>query len=271
MVNPGHSILLLGQPGSGKSSFALKAAESEGSAVICLAPGLAEETSYRSLRGNPSFIVQGYDDPEFFPSTGTSGLKVQGYDKLLTDLRTTYSLVASEQASKKPKVLVTDTFSAMSSLAMNKTYAKFNLVQPPAALSPDGAAFWGYYRNLQDQLVRIMRALRGSGMHWICTSHIDEKQIKESGTANPDAIEKIGIVPAIAGGFRNVFAGEFDLVMFARVEKGADNKPIHYLQWQTDPKRPTKSRFAGLAPTGKIANDWKGFLDKVNTATGESK
>lgn len=270
-MNPGHSILLLGQPGSGKSSFAAKALAHEGSGVVALAPGMAEATSYIAFRNDPKFIIQGYDDPEFFPSLGASGLKVEGYDKLLKDLKTVYALVAAESPGQKPKVLVTDTFSSMSGLAMNKTYVKFNLVQPPAAMSPDGAAFWGYYRNLQDQLVRIMRVLRGSGLHWICTSHVDEKAIKESGVANPDQIEKIGIVPAIAGGFRNVFAGEFDLVMFARVEKDARGNPVHYLQWQTDPKRPTKSRFPNLAPTGKIANDWKGFLEKVNVAQTANK
>lgn len=264
MIHPGVSLLVLGPPGSGKSSLARKALEHEGSGVVVLAPGLDEEASYRSLRGLPTYIVKGYDDPEFFPSAAS--LKATGYDQVLADLRAVYAKLSTTPEELRPRVLVTDTFNALSGLAMNKTFQKMNRSEPPPAMSPDGAAFWGYFRNLQESLMRICRAIRGSGLHWVATCHINEKEQKEFGTANPEAAGKMpGLVPAIQGGFRDVFGAGFDLVMYAGVEKlttpGAD--PVHYLQWRPDPKRPTKSRYGKLATTGRITNDWKGLLAKI--------
>lgn len=258
---PGTSLLLMGPPGSGKSTLACKACQHEGSAIIALAPGMDEEASYRAFRGKPEYIVTGYDDPEFFPAQ--KELKAAGFDKLIADLRAVYAML--QKGGAGPKVLVTDTFNAMSTLAMNKTYNKFARSEAPPAMSPDGAAFWSYYRNLQESLMRICRAIRGCGLHWIATCHVTEKEIKEYGPANPEQLGKVGIVPAISGGFRDVFPAGFDLVLYAGVKKGASG-PEHFLRWQPDAKRPTKSRYGKLAETGLIANDWKGLLDKIEGA-----
>lgn len=266
MTPPGLSLLVLGPPGSGKSSLARKAAEHEGSAVVFLALGMSEETSYRSLRGSPTHIVTGYDDPEFFPSMGSTGLKAEGYDRLLADLRAVY---AGLKTPPNPAVLITDTFSSMATLAMNKTYQKFGKAEPPPAMSPDGAAFWGHYRMLLDQLTRICRAIRGSGVHWVSTCHVTEKEMKEVGPSNPEQLGKsAGYIPAIAGGFRDTFAAEFDLVLYAGVKKDTDKlkPPVHFLQWRPDPKRPTKSRYGNLAETGAFRNDWKGLLERIEAA-----
>jgi hypothetical protein len=261
---PGISLLVLGPPGSGKSSLARKALEAEGSGVVALALGMSEETSYKSLRGNQSYIVKGYDDPEFFPSM-PQGLKASGYDQLLSDLRGVYA----GTKTVVPAVLVTDTFSSMSQLAMNKTFQKFGKAEPPPAMSPDGASFWGHQRMLLDSITRICRAIRGNGSHWIATCHVTEKEMKEVGPSNPEQLGKsAGYVPAIAGGFRDVFAAEFDLVLYAGVRKDVDKTkpPIHYLQWRPDPKRPTKSRYGKLAETGAFLNSWTGLMEKINAA-----
>lgn len=260
--HPGYSILVLGPPGSGKSTFALGAAKAAGSAIIALAPGLDEEASYRTLRDQPEYIIRGYDDDEFYPDT-KDGLKATGFNKLLSDLRTAYTLMAT---GPRPGALITDTFNSMCQLAMNKTYAKFGRVEPPPAMSPDGASFWGYYRTQQESLMRVCRAIRGLGPNWIATCHVAEKEQRDVGPANPTkGLAKIGLVPAIAGGFRDVFAAGFDMVFYAGVDEATTKggKPNHYLQWEPDPKRPTKSRYGGLAETGKIANSWTGLVEKL--------
>jgi hypothetical protein len=223
---------------------------------------MSEETSYRTFRGDDRFIIKGYDDPEFFPHL--KELKATGYDQLLSDLRGVYASIG--KGGGKPAVLVTDTFSSMGQLAMDKTYQKFNRSEAPPAMSPDGASFWTYYRMLMDSLTRVCRSIRGSGVHWVCLCHVTEKEMKEIGPSNPEQLGKAsGYIPALSGGFRDTFAGEFDLVFYAGVKKATEQgkPPVHFLQWRPDPKRPTKSRYGGLAETGAIRNDWKLLLERI--------
>jgi hypothetical protein len=269
-----HSITVLGAPGSGKSDFARKALKYEGSGIVVLAPGLSEATSYRQFEGNENYIIKGFDDVEFFPSAGS--LKSNGYDDLLKFLRSEYVRVKALPVDARPKVLVTDTFSAISDLAINKTMDKFKRDSAPPAMSPDGASYWTHQAMLLNQVTRICRAIRGEGLHWISLCHTAEREQKETAGANPENISTTkvtGMMPAIAGGFRDVYAREFDLVLHAGVKKVAPagtppvpQPPIHYLQWRPDPKRPTKSRYSGLAQTGAFPNDYKGLLKRIADA-----
>lgn len=260
-VTPGQTLLLMGPPGSGKSTLARQALEAHGSGIVCLAPGLSEEASYRKFRGNEAVKVKGFDDPNFFPSEGS--LVATGYRELIGYLRGVYKALKEEQDAGKPlrfKVLVTDTFNSMSTLAMNQTLQHLGVDMPPPAMSPTGAAFWGYQRNLQEQLTRACRSIRGLGLDWIATCHVAEKEAKDTAIANPDRAEdvkgKASIVPAISGGFRDVLAGEFDLVLHCGVTRNDKKEPVHYLQWQPSAKRPTKSRYGALATAGKIPANW---------------
>lgn len=260
-VKPGRSMLLLGSPGSGKSTFGLQVLESEGSGLVALAPGLDEFASYQKLYGREGYKIYGFDDPEFFPSMGS--MKAEGYDKLLAWLRGVYkTLNETKGEPPKYKVLVTDTFNSMATLAMNKTLSHMGVDAPPPAMSPTGAAFWGYQRNLMDQLMRACRTIRGMGLHWVCTSHVAEKEAKETSIANADRVEdakaKIGIVPAISGGFRDVMAGGFDMVFHCGVTRNQEKKPVYYIRWQGSDRRPTKVRgvYSALAEQDKMRADW---------------
>jgi hypothetical protein len=275
---PGVSLLVLGPPNAGKSTLARKALEAEGGGYVMLAPGHDEYASYRMFKDNPQYIIRGYDDPEFFPQANE--FKVEGFDRLIKELREAYAFLQAHppgtEGGATAKVLVTDTFNSMSTLAMNKTYAKFKRSEAPPAMSPDGAAFWTYYRNLQESLMRICRAIRGCGLHWVATCHVAEKEMKEFGTANPEqaSSKAAGLVPAISGGFRDVFPAAFDLVLYAGVRKAVQKQPDgkevpvtqHYLRWQPDPKRPTKSRYGSLGASGIIPNDWEGLMVKLEEA-----
>lgn len=256
------TILLLGPPGSGKSTLARQALRATGSGLVALAPGMDEATSYREFVGNSAYVVKGFDDDNFYPTTGH--LEANGYEDLLAWLRGVHVTLKGELAQGKElrfKLLVTDTFSSMAGLAMNQTLAHFNTDSPPAAMSPSGAAFWGYQRQLCDSLMRVCRSIRGLGIGWVATAHVAEKEMKETAMADAERVEgakKHGIVPAVSGGFRDVMAGGFDLVLHAGVVKPDAEKPqVHYLQWQPSSKRPTKSRYGALASGGRIAANWE--------------
>jgi hypothetical protein len=262
-MKPGRTMLLMGPPGSGKSSFALQVLESEGSGLVVLAPGLDEFASYQGLYGKDGYKIYGFDDPEFYPSAGS--LVATGYDQLLGLLRgvnKTLSEEAKAGAEPKYKVLVTDTFNSMATLAMNKTLSHMGVDAPPPAMSPTGAAFWGYQRNLMEQLMRACRTIRGLGLHWVCTTHVAEKELKETSIANADRIEdakaKVGIVPAISGGFRDVMAGGFDMVFHCGVQRNADKQPVYYIRWMGSDRRPTKVRgvYGKLAEGDKMRAHW---------------
>ena len=274
LVVPGRTILLLGPPGSGKSTLARQALEWHGSGLIALAPGLDEFATYRKLHGKEGYIIEGFDDPNFFPTARSTA--VEGYDKALQWLRGVYAALKKRVEAGEPlpyKLLVVDTFNQFAGLAMNKTLAHLRVDMPPPAMSPTGAAFWGYQRNLQNQLMTICRSIRGLGLHWVATCHVQEKEMKETAIANPDQIEgmkaKAGIVPAISGGFRDVVAGGFDLVLHCGVTRNAEKQPVYYLRWQSSDKRPSKSRYGSLATADKIAADWprlKARLAEIDNA-----
>lgn len=266
-----HSITVLGPPGSGKSHFAMKALKAEGSGVVLLAPGLAEEASYRAFRNDAKYIVKGFDDPEFIPAIGS--VKAEGFVSALHCL--SGILKSLKAGGPKPAILVTDTFSAFAELAINATMAKFKRSEAPPAMSPDGASYWTHVAQLMGSMTRLCRAIRGEGVHWISLCHVAEKEMKEVAGVNPENLSTTGAkgyTPAISGGFRDVYAREFDLVFHAGVKKvlekvdGKDvKKVVHYLQSQPDSKRPTKSRY-DLPPM--VKNDWVGLMEKLNAQEG---
>lgn len=265
------SILLLGAPGSGKSTLARQGLQAEGSGLIALAPGTEEIASYRQLIDNPLYRIRGFDDNEFYPSAGS--MVATGYDEALAWLRGVAKAVREAQEKGEPlpyKMLVTDTFNSFSTLAMNKTLVHLGITEPPPAMSPTGAAFWGYQRNLQEQLMRACRTIKGLGLHWVATCHIAEKEMKETAVANPEVVEgakKSGMVPAISGGFRDTMSGGFDIVLHCGVARPDPSKaPVHFLQWQPSAKRPTKSRYGNLATQGRIAANWVKLRERIAAA-----
>jgi energy-coupling factor transporter ATP-binding protein EcfA2 len=272
---PGRTILLLGAPGSGKSTLTRGVLQFYGSGLIALAPGLTEYASYREFDNKPEYRIKGFDDPNFFPSMGS--LQAEGYDELLSWLRGVYSTLSAEAKlgnELRFRVLATDTLNQMAQLAMNKTFQHLGVDMPPPAMSPNGAAFWGYVRSLMEQLTRICRSIRGLGLHWVASCHVAEKEMKETAMANPDRLEeaksKVGIVPAISGGFRDVVAGEFDLVFHTGVTRNAEKQPVYFLRWQSSDKRPTKVRgvYGALATGDKMRADWPTLEAKLREIEG---
>lgn len=258
-VLEGSSTLIAGASGTGKSTLARGALEYYGSGLVLLAPGMDEVNSYAGLQGKPEFKFADFDDLEFYPALKM--WKAEGHNDLVKFLMNEYKQLKQLKAEGKElpyKVLIADTYSSMARLAFNATLAKFNYEKPPAAVSPDGAAFYGYLRINMEAAVRQMRAIRGLGIHWICLAHPVESEVKEIQKTDLD-IGKTKVMADIPGGYKNSFSASFDVVLNTGIGKREVQKNgkteverFHYAQWGGDPKRVTKSRLGALGDKGSF-------------------
>lgn len=270
----GSSTLVTGPSGTGKSTLARGALEYFGSGIVVLAPGQDEKNSYITLFNKPEYEFVDFDDVEFQPSIGE--WQATGHTDLIKWLMAKFKQLKADKAAGKelPKVLVCDTVTSVMRLAFNATLAKFKMQNPPPAISPDGASFYGYMRQQMEGSVRLMRAIRGLGLHWVCLAHPTEAEVKEVQKTDVDA-GKSKVMPDIPGGYKNAFPASFDLVVNTNIGK-RDNKGkterFHYIQWGGDPKRVTKSRLGELGEFGNIALPkeaklaWELVMERVKMA-----
>lgn len=257
-----QSVLLTGASGVGKSTLIRGALEYYGSGMILAAPGTDELDSYLGLEGS-SFAMKGFDDPLFHPQL--KEFNATGHADMVKWLREKYVELKSDADANKPlryAVLGVDTLSAVGRLAYNATLAHFKLTEPPAAIGSSGAPFYSYLRITLESGVRVMRAIRGLGVHWIVASHpteADATQIQRTA----DQI-KSKVMPDIPGGFKNQLPSFFTTVL----EVNIDAKKQHYVRWSGDPNKVTKSRLGKLSDTGSIPlpNGSKAAWETVATA-----
>lgn len=241
-----HSILLTGASGTGKSTIIRGALQTYGSGILVLAPGKDELDSYLGIKGD--IICADFDDILFQPQL--KEFEANGFNDMVKWLRERYEEVSSDvKSGKSPRysVLAVDTLSAIGRLAYNATLAKFKYTEPPAAIGSSGAPFYGYLRNVLESGVRVMRAIRGQGVHWIVASHpteADTTAIQE----NKNYSGSSKIMPDLPGGFKNILPSFFTTVLDVNI----NTKNQHYAQWGGDPKRVTKSRLGPLSKDGMI-------------------
>lgn len=272
MINT-NSVLLTGPSGAGKSTILRGALESYRSGIVVLAPGDDESDSYIGLDSD-KYQFKGFDDILFHPEL--KEFEATGHSEMVKWLKEKYAEVKSDiDAGREPryKVIGVDTISAVGRLAYNATMAHFKFPEPPPAQSPTGAAFYSRLRLVLESGVRVMRGLRGLGLHWVVTSHPTEAeatQIQSLGTA------KRKVMPDLPGGFKNSLPSFFTTVLDVDI----DMKGKHYVQWEGDPKSVTKSRLGILSPNGKIElptgskASWETIakaLDQARAKLGESK
>lgn len=246
-----HNILVIGPSGSGKSSLLKSALVHYGSGAVAMAPGMDESNSYASLLERPEYAFAGFDDSEFMPELGE--WYALGHKRMLTWLKSVWTAVTDDvRAGKPPRYAVIggDTMTAAARLGYNATLARYKMETPPAAQSPDGAAFYGYMRSLIESQFRLLRAIRGMGVHLIATGH--PKEVSKVGEIAKVDVGTNKIMPDIPGGVRDIIPSYFDVVFHAGVSADAKGGRTHYLQWLPDPKRPTKSRLGKLGPNDKI-------------------
>jgi len=269
----------MGPSGAGKSSTIRDALATEGSGVVLTAPGNEEFNSYTEFAKRDGYAIMGAGDPEFLPvinmrnATGFSyALKL--LNGLYVQARYHLGMLTPEQMEPfaerwgeptgelKYQVLGIDTLSGVGTLAVNHMLMKTNLDDAPPAQSPEGAHFYGGIKNIMEHFMAAVDGLRGYGMDLIATSHVMEREQKK--TAMAEQVSSKAWVPAMTGSFRESVGGKFDLVMYSQVDPTAElingknnpGNPRHYVQWLSDPKKPTKSRVGALANQEKLPNEW---------------
>jgi len=240
-----HNILLTGASGTGKSTLIRGAVEHYGSGALALALGEDELDSYIGLN---NVYVGCFDDPLFFPQY--KEFNVTGLKDMLTWLKGLYvTLKEDVDSGRKPRyaVLGMDTISAVGRLAYNATLSKFQMTEAPPAQSPTGASFYTYMRVNIESAIRIMRAIKGLGVHWLVAAHpIEAETSPIQETKAYTGASKI--MPDLPGGIKNVVPAYFSTVLDINI----NNKGVHYARWQGDEKRITKSRLGKLSATGVI-------------------
>lgn len=260
--------MLTGPSGVGKSSFGRKALEAVGSGLVLASPN-DELDSYLGLEP-PLYQMAAVDDSMYLPSlTGDDRGTPTGLRDGVHWLRQRYGEVLKDVAEAKPPrygVLILDTVSAFGSLATNAAMHKYSWTSPPAAMSPDGAAYYTYLRQRQEELLRLARAFRGHGIHLVALCHVTESEVKETVIAKETIGKTTMNMPAVPGAFRAMLPSFFSTVLYGGVMPGKDGKQVHYVQWKADAKRPTKTRFGSLDTNDKVLNDWLGVTAKIEAA-----
>lgn len=259
-----RSILLLGPTGTGKSSFIRQMLDHYGSGAIALAPGVDEKNSYGHLLENPAYVFEGFEEESFQPYMNV--WEVNAMKDAITWLNGIRDLVKADVAAgQEPryKVLAIDTASAMARYAVNVTMAQLRMKQPPAAKSPEGAAYYSVLKQTQESLYRPIRAIYGYGVNVVAAAHVTENEnISEAQVAEKSA--KV-ILPDVPGGFKTVLPSFFDAVLHTQIVRSPQGVK-HILQWKPDMKRPTKSRLGDLGEGSTIPNDFNEFLRRVEAA-----
>lgn len=242
-----HSILLMAPSGSGKSTFARGACEVEGSGLVLACPQ-DELDSYYGLE-EPRYKFGHFDDGLYLPSAGVKMAK--GLTDAIVWLKERYEAVAAGKEGYG--VLVVDTVSAFGTLATNATMSKFGYDKPPAAISPEGSAYYTYLRNRQEELMRLARAFRGFGTHLVALCHVNEKDVGEVTIAKMEQGKTRMQVPAVPGAFNAALPGFFSTVLYGGIMKGKNNDKVHYVQWKGDVNHGAKNRFGDLGTQDRLS------------------
>lgn len=268
-LTPGHSIVAIGPSGAGKSWLLRSALEYHGAGVALLAPGEDEWDSYQDLLDDEQgpYVIEGFDDPRFLPNAGS--WRADGQQELVKRLYQLYNAnrkaLESEGRLRYP-VLCIDTWTGVDELCVNCGLAEAHLATMPKAISDKGGVVYGTLKVKHQEVMRIARANRGLGAHLLVGVHVIEK---EAETALAEAGSQQVYMPAITGSFRDSFLKAFNLGLHVGVSNDPASRYRHYVQWVSDPKRLTKSRYRKrLSEQDTLPNEWSELYPLLEKARG---
>jgi hypothetical protein len=268
----------------------MSALRAEKGGVLALALGADELESYREIYDDTDFLVTAkdqakliqmddqkkpflatdkpyliatFDDEDFFPSEKSWVAK--GHKSLINFLRLVRSAVAQDaDADKKPRwpLLGLDSYSGVGELANNAMCAAMQIEVPPKARGEGGAQYYLGYKSRLAEVARACRAVRGYGVHWIATCHVQMREADATATSQ-DVVAKEQQMPMFVGAFREQIPAYFDLVVFTGIGKDG----AHYAQYKYDVFRNAKSRYQldskKITKEGRIENDWRKIEDAI--------
>lgn len=268
-LKPGHTLVVLGPSGAGKSTLLRTALEHEGAGVALLAPGDDEWDSYESLADDESYHIEGFDDPDFLPAIGR--FEANGQKHLVERLYQVYNAnrkSLEEGDELKYPVVCIDTWTGVDQLCVNVGLAKIRQSTMPKARGDKGSIVYGTVKQKHQEVLRIARAVRALGAHLLVACHVVEREAEEALAGAPSTPVQM---PALTGSFRDQFLAAFNLGLHANVNQDPSAKHRHYVQWLSDPKRLTKSRYPKpISKHDQLPNDWRELKPLLERARSES-
>lgn len=260
-IRGGLTCVVLGPPGSGKSTFLGTAPEVEGiERALLLAPKPREVNSFKYREHEDKIDFEVFHDPAWAPAAASygSGAFTRLYQRIL-------SLYDDETYD----AVLIDPFTDVTYLAAHE------LLEPEKAETPrDLRDSIGFYGALKYKLKGFTQSLTGLASpslkrpkHIFVAIHVQptkEEDIKGKPTAEAagKGVEFMGeVLPMIEGGYRREIAGEFDVVGYSMLRHGTErqgNKMVrtsdYVVQLNADPERHAKAAIVPRLAAAEIPN-----------------
>lgn len=254
MLDGGLTGLLIGPPGTGKSTALGSALEVEGiNHGILLAAKARERHSYKYREHRDRLTVETFSDPGWAPSINK--FEAGAFTRL-------FERVLSLYEDDTEDVVLVDPFTDITYMAARE------LLAPEQAGTPrdlrDSIGFYGSLKYKMKDFTQSLVGLAAAGKrpkHVFVAVHAqptkeEDMKGKQTPEGSAKGVEFMGeALPMIEGSYRREIAGEFDLVGFTslshkRVREGNTMKsiPTYQIQLHADSERHAK---LALLPRGE--------------------
>ena len=161
-MTKGEGGMIEGPSGTGKSSLIRSALHELGSGVVLSAPAGDELASYEVFKDNELIQMHAMESIKDSRSWLQERLLENGEH-------------LKQHGEPLYKVLAYDTGSGMDQIMRHALLDNKGLDFPPKARSEDGAYYYQGIQTLWERYLRLGRAFREQGTHWLLTCHTKKK------------------------------------------------------------------------------------------------